>query len=80
MGDTAQFYYPTVNTENCFELSGILYQIDESVSEYKGKIVGEGDVLYDMDKIICVIDRGDTYFFDMNWNEIPANLVRIKSF
>ena len=72
----AEFFYPAVDTQNRFVFNGKLYQIDERVSAYCGKQVREDDILYDMDKIICVVSSdGRTYYFDMNMDLIPNEFV-----
>lgn len=74
----ADFYYPTVNTFNEFTLDGKVYKIDDCISSYGGKSVGEDDVIYDMDKIICAVcPDGRVYYFDMNMDVIPNQYINI---
>ena len=71
IGDAA-YYYPSVNTLNEFTLNGKTYRIDDSVSEYAGKNMADGDILYDMDKIVCALTPdGKIHYFDMNMDMIP---------
>lgn len=72
----AEYFYPSVDTTNTFELNGHSYKISDCVSCYSGKLVGADDVLYDMDKVICAVcSDGRTYFFDMNMDIIPNEFV-----
>lgn len=72
----SDFYYPTVDTDNHFALKGNRYTIDDCISCYQGKQVGDDDVLFDMDKIICAITPdGRFYFFDMNFDSIPNEYI-----
>lgn len=73
---SAEYFYPSVNTENMFKLNGHSYKINDCVSCYSGKQVGTDDILYDMDKIICAVcPDGRTYFFDMNMDIIPNEFI-----
>lgn len=75
IGD-AEFFYPTVDTQNRFVLNNKTFWIDEAVSGYCGKQIGSDDILYDMDKIICAISRdGCIYYFDMNMDSIPNEFI-----
>lgn len=79
IGD-AEFFYPTVDTCNEFALLGRIYRIDECVSEYGGKPIGDDDILYDMDKVICAVcPDGKIYYFDMNMNEIHNHCISCLS-
>lgn len=72
----ADFFYPIVDTDNIFSFNGSNHRIDDLVSGYSGKRVGDCDVLYDMDKIICAVcPDGQTYYFDMNMEAIPNEYI-----
>lgn len=75
IGD-AEYLYPSVDTDNRFELNGHLYQIDSVVSAYAAKDAGNGDVIYDMDKIMCAVKSdGQVYFFDMNLDMVQNQFI-----
>ena len=70
------FLFLTVDTDGVFILYGQLYRIDESVEPYQPKAVGD-DLLYDMDKVVCVKNkRGGYSFYDQELNPIAADGIR----
>ena len=65
--DIQRFDHCQVDTENNFVFQGQRYHIDESVTQYAPKVTKDGELLYDMDRIICgTAEDGTTVFFDMN--------------
>ena len=62
-----KFTEAIVNTDNVFKIGNEYYRIPESCQAYAPKKTKDGDVLYDMDKIICgETISGGKVFFDMN--------------
>ena len=62
-----KFSEAIVDTDNVFKIGNDYYRIPESCQAYAPKKTKDGDVLYDMDKIICgETISGDKVFFDMN--------------
>lgn len=63
----ARFEFVRVNTANDFYFGGRYYHIPDSCAAYEPKTTKDGDVIYDMDQILCAetVD-GQTLFFDMN--------------
>lgn len=63
----ASFESVIVNTDNVFCFGGHYFQIPLSGTKYDGKALPDGDVIYDMDHILCgLTEAGETVFFDMN--------------
>ena len=66
------FTYARVDTANEFFYDGKYYRIPSDVAAYAPKVMRDGDVLYDMDKIMCAeTNNGEIVFFDMNVNVVP---------
>ena len=62
-----KFSEAIVDTDNVFKIGNDYYRIPESCQAYACKKTKDGDVLYDMDKIICgETISGEKVFFDMN--------------
>lgn len=72
---TNDFLFITVNTENEFQLDGVTYKIDSTVTQYSPKPVKD-DLLYDMDKIVCVKNKkGEYNFYDQDYSPIESGLI-----
>lgn len=65
--------YVTVNTDNEFEYNGARRRIN-GLKQYAPKNVG-GDLLYDMDQVVCVEDDGGVFFYDQNFEDITGSVV-----
>lgn len=63
--------YVRVDTDNNFIYKNRYYHISEDCKQYSGKVLSDGELFFDMDKIICAesID-GQTIFFDMNLDRV----------
>lgn len=61
-----------VDTDNCFRFDGRRYRIDD-IPQYRPKDV-RGDLLYDMDQVICVSDASDVYFYDQEFNTLDGHV------
>ena len=56
-----------VDTDNVFCIGGQYFQIPFGNMKYAGKTLQDGDVIYDMDHILCGrTEAGKTVFFDMD--------------
>ena len=66
-----------VDTENVFRFDGRKCQIDPCVKQYAAKDV-RGDLLYDMDTVVCLRCDGQYVFYDQNYEDI-TRYVRCKS-
>lgn len=56
-----------VDTDNMFFFGGKYFRIPQSNAKYAGKTLQDGDVIYDMDHILCGrTESGATVFFDMD--------------
>lgn len=56
-----------VDTDNVFVFRGKYYRIPADNASYAGKELKDGDVIYDMDRILCAVNKdGILFFFDMN--------------
>ena len=67
----AKFEFQRVDTDNIFHYDGKYYQIPDSCAAYAPKSLKDGDVIYDMDQVLCgVTDGGKVMFFDMDINPI----------
>ena len=65
--DANKFEWTCVDTEGYFKFDNKTYRISDDVKQYQAKNLPDGDVLYDMDKILCVkTNEGKNLFFDMN--------------
>ena len=75
-----QFSFENVDTENRFTYQNRVFRIDESVIAYAPKVTKEGDLLYDMDRILCgIAENGNAVFFDMNIEPIPAEKIFLET-
>lgn len=63
--------FARVDTDNNFIYRNRYYHISEVCKQYSGQPLTNGDVLFDMDKILCAesVD-GQTIFFDMNLDQV----------
>ena len=56
-----------VDTDNVFCFGNDYFQIPLSNTKYIGKTLQDGDVIYDMDHLLCGrTETGETVFFDMD--------------
>ena len=61
------FEWVRVNTDNEFYFRGARYKIPELALQYAPKAVRGGDLIYDMDQVLCAeTAEGKKLFFDMN--------------
>lgn len=69
----ARFEFARVNTANEFYFDGCYYRIPDSCAAYAPKMTKDGDMIYDMDQILCAetID-GQILFFDMNIDPVDG--------
>ena len=62
-----KFGFARVDTANEFVYDGIRYRIPASCEAYAPKTTRGGELIYDMDQVICATDAsGKLHFFDMN--------------
>lgn len=74
---TNEFHFVSVDTDNCFNLNHVTYRIDSAVTQYSPKQVKD-DLLYDMDKIVCVEDKhGGFRFYDQDFSLIDSSLIHM---
>lgn len=67
------YEFCTVDTDNNFKTAdGTVYHIDNSVEAYRMKRTAVG-MLYDMDKIIHVVQGNNELWFDMNYELLVAD-------
>lgn len=60
-----------VDTDNNFMYQNRYYHISDTCSQYHGKILPDGEMFFNMDKIVCAESMdGQTIFFDMNLDHI----------
>lgn len=72
------FSFVRVDTQNVFTYKNKYYKINDDVAQYQGKQTLDGDMIYDMDQIICAeTSEGDLVFFDMNIEPITNNVAMI---
>ena len=65
--DIQSFETCRVDTDNVFMFRGRYYRIPADNEAYAGKELKDGDVIFDMDRILCAVNRdGILLFFDMN--------------
>lgn len=65
--DIVSFAFCRVNTDNVFSFKGRYYKISPENQVYAGKTLKDGDVIFDMDSILCAENKdGIIFFFDMN--------------
>ena len=65
--DIESFETCRVDTDNVFVFRGKYYRIPADNASYAGKELKDGDVIYDMDRILCAVNKdGILFFFDMN--------------
>ena len=68
-----RFEHCRVDTDNIFFFCGKYYQIPLDNERYAAKPAKDGDVIYDMDRVLCAeTEDGETIFFDMNISPIDG--------
>ena len=68
-----KFSEAVVDTENIFKIDNDYYKISASCKAYSFKRTKDGDIIYDMDKILCgETICGDKVFFDMNIEKVEG--------
>lgn len=68
-------HWVRVDTENVFHFGGNYYQIPADCAAYASRVLRDGDLLYDMDQILCAEAGDGVMFFDMNIE--PVDGVRL---
>lgn len=62
-----KFKFCRVDTENVFCYGDWYFQIPKDNEKYAGKVLKDGDVIYDMDCVLCAeTSQGELLFFDMD--------------
>ena len=70
-----KFGFARVDTDNEFVYDGIRYRISASCEAYAPKMTRGGELIYDMDQVICATDAsGKLHFFDMNLEPVPVSV------
>ena len=68
-----KFCFARVDTDNVFYYDGYYYRIPETCVPYAPKVLKNGEVIYDMDQILCAETiEGSPAFFDMNINPVEG--------
>lgn len=71
----ANFVYAIVDTDNDFTFKGKRYHIDH-LRQYEPKAVRD-DLLYDMDHVVCVKDKGNVFFYDEDFYDITVHVSEV---
>lgn len=75
--DIKSFTFVRVDTCNEFEFKGKYYVIPDYVKAYAPKELKDGDLIYDMDQILCAETKdGNVIFFDMNIEPVEGIVLK----
>lgn len=71
--DIVHFEFCVVDVENMFRFQKRYYHIPSDNPQYAPKVLKDGDVVYDMDQVLCAeTSSGEILFFDMNIDPIDG--------
>ena len=69
--DIASLESCRVDTDNVFMFHGKYYRIPHDNESYAGKVLRDGDIIFDMDRVMCAENKdGIIFFFDMNMEPV----------
>lgn len=72
--DIKKFKFCRVDTDNVFCYGDRYFHIPDNNEKYASKMLKDGDVIYDMDQILCAEaqDGNEILFFDMDINPVEG--------
>jgi len=59
-----------VGSDNFFEFDNKIFGIEGFIEEYQGKVMRNGDLFYEQDKILAYVQNGKYYFYNMGYYKI----------